>query len=312
MNFRNVFDELNKLYESEEVAKDEAAKQAVKPNEKQPLEAEKKVVEALTEADEEDVIDIVDEEGADEAPAEEEEARQLILECDKCGALVIKDEADVTVDDETGLVDVEDACQFCEEATGYKIVGVVAPYELEESLLEGLKRVKKGEQEKYRMVTFADVKVGDYILEDPKNMLLLPKKVTGVKPYPGNDDCVLIRHAGNGAFFSHGKKQSVAIFDTVDIKARKGALKQSKKDSAAYDYIDDSELEEACKNLDEDIADWYRRKFDRPASIAAQQAWEAELNGEMGEIDDKRRAHLERKFAQQRDWEARHPDIEVK
>jgi hypothetical protein len=28
----------------------------------------------------------------------------------------------------------------------------------------------------------------------------------------------------------------------------------------------------------------------------------------MGEISDKRRAHLERKFQQQRDWEARHPD----
>lgn len=62
------------------------------------------------------------------------------------------------------------------------------------------------------------------------------------------------------------------------------------------------------ENLEEDLADWYRKKFDRPASIATQQAWEDELNGEMGEISDKRRKHLERKFAQQRDWEERHPD----
>ena len=62
------------------------------------------------------------------------------------------------------------------------------------------------------------------------------------------------------------------------------------------------------ENLEEDLADWYRKKFDRPASISTQQAWEDELNGEMGEISDKRRKHLERKFAQQRDWEERHPD----
>jgi hypothetical protein len=58
--------------------------------------------------------------------------------------------------------------------------------------------------------------------------------------------------------------------------------------------------------LEEDLADWYRKKFDKPASTETQQAWEDELNGEFGEISDKRRKHLERKFAQQRDWEARH------
>ncbi len=62
------------------------------------------------------------------------------------------------------------------------------------------------------------------------------------------------------------------------------------------------------EELLEDLADWYRKTFDRPASISTQQAWEDELNGEMGEISDKRRKHLERKFAQQRDWEERHPD----
>ena len=64
----------------------------------------------------------------------------------------------------------------------------------------------------------------------------------------------------------------------------------------------------AIKAINEDLADWYRKTFDRPASIDTQQAWEDELNGFMGEISDKRRAHLERKFAQQRDWEERHPD----
>ncbi len=60
------------------------------------------------------------------------------------------------------------------------------------------------------------------------------------------------------------------------------------------------------EDLLEDLADWYRKTFDRPASTATQQAWEDELNDDS--ISDKRRKHLERKFAQQRDWEERHPD----
>lgn len=97
------------------------------------------VKEALNEAAEDDEIEIVDDEIVDEAPVEEapveepvveDEPRQLICECDKCGALVIKDETDIVIDEETDLVNVEDECQFCEEAKGYKIIGVVAPYDV--------------------------------------------------------------------------------------------------------------------------------------------------------------------------------------
>lgn len=62
------------------------------------------------------------------------------------------------------------------------------------------------------------------------------------------------------------------------------------------------------ENLKEGLGDWYRKTFDRPASSRTQQEWEDELNGEFGEISDKRRKELEDKFARQRDWEARHPD----
>lgn len=177
MNFISTFEELNKLYEEKAQEVEEACTK-----------------EELTEAVEDEEIEIVaDEEVAEEVPTEEteEEDRQVICECDKCGALVIRDEADVVVDEESDLVNVEDACEFCEETAGYRIIGVVAPYNPED----------------------------------------------------------------------------------VDT-------------------------------MTEDIGDWYRRKFDKPASTKTQQAWEDELNDDS--ISDKRRKHLERKFLQQRDWEARH------
>ena len=58
------------------------------------------------------------------------------MECSKCGALVIQDEADVVADEESDLVNIEDECQYCEEAEGYKIIGSVMPYGNEESVEE--------------------------------------------------------------------------------------------------------------------------------------------------------------------------------
>lgn len=232
MNFISTFDELNKLYEEAEVKQDEKVEEAC--------------TEELTEAAEDEVAEDeipVDEDPADGAPVEEpvvdEEPRQVICECDKCGALVIKDEADIVVDEETDLVNVEDKCEFCEEANGYKIVGVVVPYEpaVEEESVE------------------------DVVEESLNNSELLKE-----------------------------------IEKTNELKTEHES-----------EYLT---LNEEADIIDEDIADVYRKTFDKPASIKTQQAWEDELNDDS--ISPERRKQLEKKFAQQRDWEARHPDKEVK
>lgn len=138
-NFISTFDELNKLYEEapkvvSKVKKHEEAKE--------PIE-EACAKEELTEAADNEEIEIVDDEAPVEEIAEEEpvgadEPRQVIMECSKCGALVIKDEADVVADEESDLVNIEDECQYCEEAEGYKIIGSVMPFEesVEEPVVE--------------------------------------------------------------------------------------------------------------------------------------------------------------------------------
>lgn len=57
----------------------------------------------------------------------DDEPKQHVIECNKCGALVIVDE--VEVDEESDLVNVKDKCKFCEEKEGYKIIGSIIPYE---------------------------------------------------------------------------------------------------------------------------------------------------------------------------------------
>jgi hypothetical protein len=76
---------------------------------------------------------------------------------------------------------------------------------------------------------------------------------------------------------------------------------------------DDVEFQESLKQpvgrkVKEDLADVYRKTFDKPASWKTQQRWEDALALGPDELSDKQRKRYERKFAQQRDWERRHPD----
>ena len=125
MNFISTFEELNKLYEEVIPEEDISVEDA-------PIE-EACVKEELTEAADEEIEIVDDETPIDEVPEEEsvedDEPKQVVIECTKCGALVIKSEADIVVDEESGLVNVEDKCAFCEETEGYKIIGTMIPYE---------------------------------------------------------------------------------------------------------------------------------------------------------------------------------------
>lgn len=124
MNLHSVFEELDKLYESME----EPVKESVEE-----VAEEAEVEEVLTEAaeepveEDEDEIEIVEDEGVEEAPAVDEEVR-IVLECSNCGGLKIVAEADANIDEETNLANVGDACQYCEAADDYQIVGSLVPY----------------------------------------------------------------------------------------------------------------------------------------------------------------------------------------
>lgn len=90
--------------------------------------------------------------------------------------------------------------------------------------------------------------------------------------------------------------------DTASVDKKAGIIYYTTEEETA------KVITSALKPIAEDLADWYRKKFDKPASTTTQQAWEDELNGEMGKLTNRRKAHLEKKFAQQRDWEKRHPE----
>ena len=72
-----------------------------------------------------------------------DEEVQFVLECSKCGGLSIKAEADCKVDEEASLVNIGDACQYCEATDGYTILGTFVPAE-EEIEIEDDEVVEEG------------------------------------------------------------------------------------------------------------------------------------------------------------------------
>lgn len=128
MNFQTILEELDRLYDED--------LDTAKAEETEETEIAEACTKSLTEDDDEEVL--VDDEPVieDETPID----AQLVLECSKCGALVIKAEADVDTDEETGLANTGDACQYCEAEEGYKVIGTFTPYdtEAEEEVLESL------------------------------------------------------------------------------------------------------------------------------------------------------------------------------
>ena len=156
MNFISAFNELGKLYESVDNDRTKSLYSCTEcgfeaelfddefdgscPNCHDHHGAFNKCEESLEEAkSEEEVIEDevpVDEESQEQNKVEEDEQeellnKQLVLECTKCGALVIKDESEVTIDEESGLANVGEECAYCEESEGFKAIGTFEPYVVE-------------------------------------------------------------------------------------------------------------------------------------------------------------------------------------
>jgi hypothetical protein len=175
--------------------------------------------------------DVVDE-------AEVVEPKQLILECSKCGALVIKDESDIELDEEADLVNVNDECAFCEEAAGYTIVGAVAPYEVvevedDEETEEGL---DEGIFDKFK-----------------KNK---PDEAQDSEPSSTQDKFVVVRQDqyGNRTVVSRGKLLTMA-----EAEAKK---KDMEKFGGRYEILTVEQAKKEFKDLN-DMVDLNEGIFDK-------------------------------------------------
>lgn len=119
MNFQTILEELDRLYESENAPEEEVGEEA------------------------------------EEVEAEEMPEGHSILRCANCGALVIKKDTDVVMDEEAELANVEEECVFCGEAKGYDMIGVFSPndkYEAIEEFLDEVNETEEADEEEIEIV----------------------------------------------------------------------------------------------------------------------------------------------------------------
>ena len=131
MNLHSIFEELDQLYEPEELATecDTADKKPGKSSKNKLAEAVNDDEEIIITDDDGEEIIIEDDEPDQSVEDDSTDEIQFVLECTNCGGIVIKSEAEVDTPDANAIVNVDDSCQYCEEAGEYKIIGTLVPYQ---------------------------------------------------------------------------------------------------------------------------------------------------------------------------------------
>ena len=289
---------------------------------------------------------------------------KVIMQCPQCMTLFYKNEEDIETSEETPeVVNINEVCQHCGNASGYTLIGKVGGIEADEAENFDMDEIDVDENElnldfpeegTEEVDAEGTGEIGDamedaeaeeldldldFDLEDDEeeeeeeveeslhnsNLLKDIEDKNDLKSEeesehltlnedieePASEEIEESLHNSEALADAEKESDLKSDIESENLTLNEDAEKQTVAGEEVTEEPQAQNEEEAEKTVDEKpveegIGDWYRKTFDKPASTATQQAWEDELNGEMGEISDKRRAELEKKFAQQRDWEDRH------
>jgi hypothetical protein len=222
---------------------------------------------------------------------------KFIIQCPQCMTLFYKNEEDIEKSEETPeVVNINEICQHCGNSSGYNLIGRVGGIEESEADNFDLDEIDENEldldfSEEADEETTDEETTDEASEEEELNLDDLELDLPEEEEEAEEESEEVEESLNNSKLLAKIEKDN-------ELKAD--------EESEHLTLNEEAEIPVEDSELDEDLSDWYRKTFDKPASIETQQAWEDELNGEMGEISDKRRNELEKKFAQQRDWEKRH------
>lgn len=220
-DFLSIMEELDSLYESDiENDIEETA-----------LEAEEPAIPAAEMPD--DV--------AVEVPAEDEAPKQIALECVKCGAIIIKTETEVQVDEATDLANVDDSCAYCDAAEGFKIAGIVVPYEDEEIVDEDEIEIEDDEEV-----------VSEALLEGK-----ITDSIKKLSTRLGADGATVVRSFAELISDLLPEKAGDALYDAAEYVENKAVLKALLNGN---DKVLNTCTVEDIKELKQDIEDYKNRK----------------------------------------------------
>ena len=83
------------------------------------------VEDDVEEIPEEEIVDV---NADDESELQDNYIGKVILECECCHSRIYKEEADVIIDEESGLANVAEQCPVCNNELGYTVIGKIEPF----------------------------------------------------------------------------------------------------------------------------------------------------------------------------------------
>lgn len=90
-------------------------------------------LKAFMDGDEADAtINIIDPDAENEEELKDDYIGKVILDCVVCHSKIYKDKKDVTIEEDSDVVNEGEECPYCYALDGFKVVGVVAPFKPEE------------------------------------------------------------------------------------------------------------------------------------------------------------------------------------
>lgn len=235
---------------------------------------------------------------------------KFIIQCPQCMTLFYKNEEDIEKSEETPeVVNINELCQHCGNASGYTLIGKVGGIEADEA--ENFDTEEMAEEENELNLDFPEEGTeevdaegvgegADEMSEDEFDLDLDLESEEEEEVEEEEEETNESLH--NSELLKKIEKDNEL---KTEINSEHLTLNEEITEEEQVEQPTDTPAEVP---VEEDIGRVYRKVFDKPASADVQQSWEDELNGEMGEISPARRADLEKNFAQQRDWEARHPE----
>ena len=99
---------------------------------------------------------IIDPEAHEEDELQDHYIGKVVMECQCCHSRMYKDPAEVVIDDDSGLANIEEECPICGNTCGYTVIGEIKPF-------EGTPEVKDDIEPEEEPVEEEDIKLSESV-----------------------------------------------------------------------------------------------------------------------------------------------------
>ena len=173
-----------------------------------------------------DDITIYDVDAENESELEDSYIGKVILDCNVCHSKLYKDKADVVIDEEQQVANIDEECPYCYSTDGFKVVGQVAAYDdkVEDNESKSIKEsypksIKSIDTLQFKNSEYGDVKTAEF--STGENFIVQIEKATD------DDNGEVYYYISMKHPFDDDAKYSVEVGDWDNLESAVQAAKEA-------------------------------------------------------------------------------------